>query len=399
MKKKRPANEPQIEFSSQSGLWHDSGIGTLCIGCKSCPEFAICGGLRTNIRIFDCTSLCSCADRSQCDTVCRLNARTFVERFREIDGFEFESIPRVDPVVVRDLPDVVPVVFHRSSRERRLQEPAVALPLRELIDLRAGQLVALTREQLAERFLIDPGSRIVVSGVAKDGFLEGWWRYPHRGKLIEAMKVLDIDLITVPNFSLLIDVPRWDNLHAMKRIASAWAEFAGAGLPTALHVNARTEHDYARWAEFVRTREEISFLAFEFGTAAGWPARIDWHVARLCELARSVGRPIPIAIRGGVTHLRPLREAFERVIFIDTDSFPRTIKRRKADLAEAGRLRWHTALTPAGAQLDELLAWNIHAVATWVRSGGPGPRCRSSLPSHHRGAPDRDDEARQRSLL
>ena len=397
--KKRPANEPQIAFSSQSGLWHDSGIGTPCIGCNQCPEFALCGGLRTNIRIFDCTSLCSCADRSQCDNVCRLNPRNFVERFREVDGFGFESVPRIDAVAVPDLPDVVAAVFHRSSRERRLQEAAIALPLRELVDLRAGHLVALTRERLAERFLIDPRSRIVVSGVAKDDFLERWWRYPHREKIIEAMKTLDIGLVTVPNFSLLIDVPRWDNLHAMKRIAITWAEFAGAGLPTALHVNARTDRDYARWAEFVRVREEVSFLAFEFGTAAGWPTRIDWHVARLCELAEFVGRPISIVVRGGVTHLRTLREAFDRVIFIDTDSFPRTMKRRKADLGESGRLRWPSALTPAGARLDDLLAWNIRAVAAWIRSGGPRSRAGTSSPSHSRRAEDGDDKARQRSLL
>ena len=51
------------------------------------------------------------------------------------------------------------------------------------------------------------------------------------------------------------------------------------GLPAALHVNARTEHDYARWGELIADRQEIEILAFEFATGCGRGERIDWHVA------------------------------------------------------------------------------------------------------------------------
>jgi hypothetical protein len=327
-----------------------------------------------------------------------LNATRFVERYREVGGFEFHNIPRADVITVGELPDVIPAVYHRSSRERRLQAPAVALPFRTLLGLRAEQLTTLSREYLAERFMIDPRSKIIISGVAKDRPLEAWWKYPHREKILQSMKALDIDLITVPNFSLLTDVPRWDNLHAMKRIAITWAEFATAGLPTALHVNARTDRDYERWAEFISAREEVTCLAFEFGTAAGWPGRIEWHIAHLCELARSSARPMSIAVRGGVGQLRALREAFERVIFVDTDSFTRTIRRRKADLTDAGRIRWRSVPTSAGAPLDDLFACNIEAMAAWVRSGGPVERRRQAAPAPG-GTKDRDNKTAQGSLL
>ena len=84
---------------------------------------------------------------------------------------------------------------------------------------------------------------------------------------------------------MLTDVPRTDNLYAMKRILLAWTEMASAGIATALHVNGRTEHDYLRWSDLIAKRPEIEILAFEFATGCGRGERIDWHVNQLCGLA------------------------------------------------------------------------------------------------------------------
>src|SRR5207249_4165551 len=51
--------------------------------------------------------------------------------------------------------------------------------------------------------------------------------------------------------SMFLDVPRWDNLHNMKRIALCWSELVSRGLPTSLHLNARTDRDWERWIEFI----------------------------------------------------------------------------------------------------------------------------------------------------
>ena len=59
---------------------------------------------------------------------------------------------------------------------------------------------------------------MIVSGVDKDGPIERWWDYKDRELVLASLKQLGITLITTPNFSLLTDVPRTDNLHAMKRI-------------------------------------------------------------------------------------------------------------------------------------------------------------------------------------
>jgi hypothetical protein len=84
---------------------------------------------------------------------------------------------------------------------------------------------------------------------------------------------LGIVLVTAPNYSLILNVPRQDNLHNMKRIALVWAEFMAGGVACALHVNGRTPYDYMRWRDFVAERPEVRHIAFEFGTGAGSSAR------------------------------------------------------------------------------------------------------------------------------
>jgi len=155
-------------------------------------------------------------------------------------------------------------------------------------------------------------------------------------------------------------------LHAIKRIFMAWAEFASAGLSAALHLNARTEYDYQRWADLIRERPEIGVVAFEFATGCGRGERIEFHAAQLVLLARSAGRPLDIIVRGGLRVLPQLNQAFRRVTLLETDAFTRTHRRRRAYLNEAGRLRWAAWPTEADAPLDELLAHNIKTVQTAI---------------------------------
>src|SRR3546814_10005388 len=128
---------------------------------------------------------------------------------------------------------------------------------------------------------LDPKARLVVSGVARDKKIERYWAAKDRPAMLQQLAALDIALITPPNYSVLTDVPRTDNLHAMKRILMATVEMMQAGLPTALHANARTERDFERWGELIAERPEIQYLAFEFATGAGRGERLDWHVAQL----------------------------------------------------------------------------------------------------------------------
>ena len=281
---------------------------------------------------------------------------------REIDGFDFANVARVAPVAPADLPSIVPYIDHRYRRVSTLDAPVVGLSLFDLVNAGTGALHVHSRAELASRFLVPENATIVLSGVDKDPKVEAWWAMVNRAAILDGLRDLGIALITTPNYSLLTDVPRTDNLHAMKRILMVWREMTAAGLSAALHVNARTETDYTRWAELIRSRSEIQVLAFEFATGGGRSGRIETHVAELCHLADVVGRPLDLIIRGGGRKLREFERHFRRVTLLETDAFTFTHRRRMAYVDRSGHLKKKKVSTAEGAPLDILLAQNIAAV-------------------------------------
>ncbi len=394
----RPPNEPSRRFPQPQRLWDDHTHHPPSLGCSTCLEFGRCGGVHTDAGVLDCRDLCSCSDKSRCDMVCRFNPRVFVARMREVGGLSFETVQRVPARGVPDLPPVVPFVEHRYGRASTLNEPAVALSLYDVVNMATGALHVTSRRTLANRFLISPNAAIVLSGVDKDGPIERWWELPNRPRILVGLARLGIAVVTAPNYSVLTDVPRTDNLHAMKRILLAWTEMAAAGLSAALHVNARTDHDYHRWGELIAKRPEIEILAFEFATGAGRGERIDWHVEQLCRLADRVDRRLTLMIRGGGRKASLLRRHFAHVILIETEAFARAIRRRRAVLTEPGRLRWTSSPTPKGAPIDDLVAHNVEVVRLAHAPGvEPAPQLR--LVARSRGTSDRDDQSIQPSLL
>ena len=120
-----------------------------------------------------------------------------------------------------------------------------------------------------------------------------------RAEALRAMRMGGVSFMTTPNYSVTLNVPRWDDLYAIKRIGLIHAEMIGEGMPTALHVNGRTDTDFRRWAEFIAARDEVTHIAYEFTTGTGWVRRRDHHAAWLCGLARDVGRPLHLVVRGG----------------------------------------------------------------------------------------------------
>jgi hypothetical protein len=350
--------------------------------------------------MYDCDALCKCVDKEKCDLVCRKRPTHFIQRVREIGGFSLSTVPRAAPVDIPALPKVIPFIDHKSARNGRFLSDAVALPLYRVVDLKAGRLHVHSREELADRFHISADATIMLSGVEKDGYIERWWELKNRKETLEDLRQLDIGMITSPNYSVLTDVPRSDNLHAIKRIALTWAEMAAAGLPAALHVNARTEQDYRNWRAMIAERQEVMALAFEFATGAGRPDRIDWHVGQLCKLASDIDRPLTLIIRGGARKLSTLAQAFSHVTLLETDSFSRTHRRRRAWISDEGKLKWARYPTPEGAPLDELFAHN----AAWVRKhyeAPPKPKNRRLLISNTitRRTTNRYDQSIQPSLL
>ena len=345
--------------SQHKKTWNDRNMHSRMLGCQSCIDLHTCGGLSVKESAFDCLDYC-CEKPERCDVVCKVSTNRFVERVREIDGFSLSNVRRAQPLNIAAIPKVVPLLYHGSRRDVLFSNEMICLPLYHFIFSVANNLASLDRKEVCEIYRINPDSRLMLTGVAEDWELEKWWAESgRRVQTIRSLKHLGIEFVTSPNFSVFADRPRWDDMHSMKRIAIAYEEFSREGIRTALHVNARTERDYDRWAQFVSSRQEISDVAFEFRTGARYSERIDWHVQHLCEIAKSANRLLNITVRAApIPVLQQLSREFNRVTIIESNSFIKTMKRRRGVLRPNGSVKWVRHPTERDQTLDALLNEN-----------------------------------------
>lgn len=342
-------------------LWHQSYL-TSMLGCTTCRLAHVCGGLSVSAPHFSCHQMCTCAPDARCNFVCPSRVQSYVRYVREVGGFELHSIPRSDPVPISDLPQFVPMLYGRACRTTPLKARCVAVPLAALFSRRTGLMKYPSREALASAFLIDESCRLIISGVDVDQSLERYWQLARAANIVAGLAVLKPDLVTVPNFSLFVNAPREDNLHNMKRIALCWHEMASAGLPSALHVNARTDRDWERWAEFLACRPEIGAISFEFATGSRFPARGSWHADQLCRLSQRVGRELQLVLRGS-RYIDSLRGSYQRVTLIDTSVYVKSMRRQMLVRTDQGACRWERGWSLIGEPLDRIVDSNLEASA------------------------------------
>ena len=369
--------DPVVELRSKNGdtnrnlrrerrLWHRPTHATGGLGCTACPDRHVCGGLRLQAAFFDCLQFC-CHNPGNCDRVCR-NHPDYVDRVREVDTFSLDTVARAPVLSAPALPCLVPVIYHRTGRDGPPVMDTAALSLYALFDRRSGLPLHMSRASLTDAFALRPNSTVVLTGIDRDPPLERWWALgkERRLRIIQAMSAAGIGLVTTPNYSLFTDRPRWDDLHAIKRIAIVHEEFLRAGLPAALHINGRTDSDFQRWASYIADRSEITHLACEFTTGTGWKRRRAQHTAWLTWLAEAVDRPLHLVVRGGLDQLQTLAGTFSGVTVLDTSIFMKTMKRQIAYLESNAALGWKSIQTHRGAPLDGLLANNFYTVNAWI---------------------------------
>ncbi len=354
-------------------LWHDESRNMPSLGCFACRERELCGLLHTEAGLFDCLQFC-CGNAETCDRVCR-NHPDYVDRVREIGGFALHNVPRAARLDGPTLPLVIPVIFHGNRRVLPAPSRLVALPLYRMFDRRSGRPRFPNHAALCANFGIEPGASIVLTGTDQDPPLERWWGFGANARraLIRAFKAAGVSLATTPNYSMFLDRPRWDDLHAMKRIAIVHEEFLSEGLPAALHVNGRTDNDFRRWGAYLAIRPEITHLCYEFTTGTGRAGRREQHSTWLVSLAAAAGRPLHLITRGSTEVLPALSAAFSNVTILDTSIFMKTMMRRRAVPAKQSRLSWTRSPTAIGAPLDDLFAENLAAVDRWFANIGTLP--------------------------
>ncbi|VIO69561.1 hypothetical protein CI1B_27670 [Bradyrhizobium ivorense] len=350
-------------------LTHDPQAYSLSLGCHGCHHFAACGGLCVKDSLFDCLGLC-CNKPDKCTRVCR-NAPSvrFADQLREIDGFDFDSVPRAALVRHQISDDIVPLVYHGSSRVGQLSGSTFALRLPDVVSFRGRRLKFQDRATLCAAYHIPEDARIILSGVHQDHRIEPWWTLgSDRIHVIKQMRDIGIDMVTTPNFSVVLDQPRTDDMHALKRILIVFEEFARGGIPCALHSHGRTERDFERWGAEIATRTEIETLSYEFTTGPGRRRRRGWHLEQLAGLAAAAGRDIDIVVRGDPEVIDFLRGHFRKVVYLETTAFMKTLKRQRAERDGNDALRWLPSPTEPGDPLDGLFFHNLRERVTLLRA-------------------------------
>jgi Domain of unknown function (DUF4417) len=340
-------------------LWHDERRNPPALGCQTCPDKTLCGGVCVAAPYFDCLTYC-CGKPDKCGSVCPANPH-YADRVWEVRTFDLANVPRGPRLDAPELPRVIPILYHGSSRIGVVSPGFAALPLCAMFSRRSGEARFRSATGLMAHYRLAPETQILLTGIGEDVPIERWWGLgmSQRAEVIRTMQRAGACFMTTPNYSLTVNVPRWDDLYAIKRIGLVHSEMIGEGVPTALHVNGRTDTDFKRWAEFIVAREEVTHVAYEFTTGTRWAKRRQDHAVWLCGLARDVGRPLHLIVRGGTDQLGGFRTAFAGVTVLETDSFMWAMKRQEAVLRGNTSIRRRAAPTEKGAPLDELLAGNI----------------------------------------
>ncbi len=346
-------------------LYHDADRYLQALGCETCKDRDYCGGINISGGLFDCTAQC-CGKPHACQWVCRNNPN-FVRHVQSLRGFSLDNIRVNATKACTPLPAIAPLVFHGYRRTRPLDVPFVAIKLVQLLDRRNGSPRFVTRGALTSHFKLAPDTQLIASGVDHDPIIERWWSIGAHARrdVIAAMKACGIAIVTCPNYSLCLDWPRTGDLAAIKRIAICYEEFTSAGLPAALHVNGRTDTDFARWAELLKAHPSITHVSYEFTTGAAHAVRRPQHIAWLSKLAGSLDRPLDLIIYGDSSVAHALSAAFRTVTWIDTSSFIKAIHRQKATRLGNGQLVWHPHPTEPHAPIDDLIAHNVAEAAAF----------------------------------
>lgn len=358
-------DEQALRIPSVTKLQHRSGQ-SLLLGCDRCPDRPLCGGLQIEAPALSCLDNCTCADPAACDLVCPRNPKAFAKRLREVNGFHLSDIEKRTRLAFPPAPDTVHLVYRSLPLEQPVGLDVVAIPFSEIYRRRGRRAEPRTRRELETKFGLGPNTRIILSGVELDSRVEQWWGSTGRREIAQGLPDLGVILATTPNFSLMTDVPRHDNLHAMKRIALVWSQLHDAKVPTALHLNGRTQHDFMRYREFLQHHDEIDAVAFEFTTGTATNERGPFYIEMLSRLAGDLHRPLHLILRGGPRWANALSKHYGRISVIDTTAFVRTVKRKFAVLRGEQRLSWEHYPTVEGERLDALLSHNLAVVSQWL---------------------------------
>lgn len=341
--------------------------------CAECGFLADCGGLEGEAFDRGCFQRCvSHCQFKSCDMACPCLHLNFADLIEEVGGLCLPPQRRLISGRLDDLPFYIPHIEHGYRRDAVLTTPVVCVPLTALVGTnRRGQYVVRydTPEAMRAGLRLSGRADVVVSSVAPDRYIEDFWAWHEARHILEQLANLKLRAMTVPNFSFMNDVPRINSLYNLSRIFRVAERISDAGIPTVLHLQASTRHDWARWVSVLRDQPHLRHVALEFQTGPEHREIGDRYFSGLVNLQSELGRSLHPIVLAGACRVRELAIKFRSFSVVDSTPFIKTHKRKELSHAENGG--WRSRWTIEGESLSPLLEHNVafHSRRVLQRAG------------------------------
>lgn len=331
------------------------------ISCGQCSLLDVCGGLEGQVPFHGCYSKCVMEGCRGSDWTCLVcHPERFVRRWQEVGGLR-SKLPQDLKGTDGKLPLYIPQILHGYRRAGEVQERHVAVPLRNILgDL--GRRGGGRATSIRKNFRLAASTRVLVVGVAPDEVLERFWA--HRGVrgYAEALAEMDVEGVTLPNFSAFVDGPRSHTLLNLRRQVRVAEELSKVGVGVIPHLNAQTKQDWGFWGELLEANPSVIGVAKEFQTGNRGRDEGIAALKQLRGLEERLGRCLHPILIGAGRFLNDAENLFKRLTLLDCVPFMRAVKRQELRLDRSSPV-WVGVKTARGAPLDDLLNGNI---LTWA---------------------------------
>ncbi len=329
-----------------------------CPSCKLNPT--IChgdGGLGL--------SGCGSFDHRFCAAMgwtCVCDPLLLVERMLEVRNFSCELGRSLSETPV--FPHYIPMIYHGCNRDQPTEVPWVAVPLEQMFSRSKNGVIRLISESpdaLRKYLSVESKTKVIVTGVGPDQVIEDFWGAHRKSNLLNRLAGLDVQALTIPNYSFPSDCPRIHHRYNRSRILRMAERASTAGLKPILHLNAFLEEDWRDWENLLKAHPEIQTVCLEFQTGYASPILGDAAFKRLTLLQENVGRAIHPILVGGARYSTRLAAAFgsSGSTVIDSQPFMKTVNRKECHLAGNGKLKWRPESSRYGQDRHTPLQANL----------------------------------------
>ncbi len=333
--------------------------------CNECAYHNICGGWDDERFKEGCFQKCADCFSETCDYTCPVNPTLFVKSVEEVGGLG--RLPnRLSSIGIGEanLPSYIPQIDHGASRRYVLSEPVVSIPFNRLCRIsRSGriQLIHRTRESLLRSFKLANNTRIIITCVTKDHWIEGL--YQARKEILPLVKILEPIAVTVPNFSFVRNSPRTNSVWNQTKGFKLIEDMTDEKLPVVPHLQAQTSRDWSRLEELFKNFPHAQHACMEFQTGLNrqdskYPSR-EIYKKHFQDFQQSTGGRVHPIVLAGYREVDFLKEVCPSFSIIDANVFVKTVNRQVAHYSGVGRRRWGRASFAESQDLSQLLQSNI----------------------------------------